>query len=221
MNLCPEFGSAEDRPPGIVRMHTKDLARALNAFAGIADFDRSNELHRLAAFLERGKNKTIAARLKSTTPSTRYPLRLKESLAAIETGLRSAGAIKPSPLAEIQKLFAGRPGATVDDFLEEVSRPPQLPNATVRRFKSANESLAKSIYADLAAVMSDVHSFHARLAELISSTSAGTATWTLVANQFIGNHRAYRGRSAAIRAIKLHFDASSRHDPDIHGINSC
>jgi hypothetical protein len=190
-------------------MHTKDLARALRAFASIADFDRSQELHRLAAFLERGKNETIAARLKNATPSARYPLRLKESLAAIETGLRSAGAIKPSiALAEIQRLFAGRPGATIDGFLQEVSRPPQLPNASVRRFKSANETLAKSICADLASVTSDVHSFHARLAELVSSTSAGGATWTLVANQFIGNQRAYRDRGAAIRAIKLHFDAS-------------
>jgi hypothetical protein len=33
-------------------MHTKDLARALRAFAEIADFDRSQELHRLAAFFD-------------------------------------------------------------------------------------------------------------------------------------------------------------------------
>jgi hypothetical protein len=189
-------------------MHTKDLARALRAFANIADFDRSQELHRLAVFLERGRNETIAARLKRTRSSARYPARLKESLAAIEDGLRAAGAIKPSiALAEIQRIFAGRPDATIDAFFEEISLPPLLPDASARRFKSANESVAKSICSDLAEASGNGQSFHVRLAELVSASSAGTATWTLVANQFIGNRRAYRDRAAAIRAIKLHFDA--------------
>jgi hypothetical protein len=188
-------------------MHTKELARALRAFAGIADFDRSQELHRFAVFLERGRNETIAARLKRSTPSAHYPLLLKESLEAIEIGLRAAGAIKPSiALSGIQRLFAGRPDATVDAFLAEVSVPPQLPDANARRFKSANSSLAKSMCSDLVAVIDDAPVFQARLAELASSAPAGTATWTLVANQFIGNRRAYRDRKAAIRAIKTYFD---------------
>jgi hypothetical protein len=45
-----------------------------------------------------------------------------------------------------------------------------------------------------------------RLAELESSAPAGTATWTLVANQFIGNRRVYRDRKTAVRAIRRHFE---------------
>jgi hypothetical protein len=188
-------------------MHTKELARALRAFASIAEFDRSQELHRFAAFLERGRNETIAARLKRSTPSTHYLHRLKESLEAIEIGLRAAGAIKPSiALSVIQRLFAGQHGATVDSFLAEVLVPPQQPNANIRRFKSANASLAKSMCADLVATANDAQAFDACLAALASSAPAGTATWTLVANQFIGNRRAYRDRKAAIRAIKTYFD---------------
>lgn len=188
-------------------MHTKELARALRAFASIADFDCSQDLHRFAAFLERGRAETIAARIKRLTPSTHYPLRLKESLEAIEVGLRAVGAVKPSiAVAGIQRLFSGRPGATVDSFLAEVSVPPQLPDANVRRFKSANLSLAKSMCLDLVAAGSDAPAFHARLAELTSSAPAGTATWTLVANQFIGNRRAYRDRKTAIRAIETYFE---------------
>lgn len=188
-------------------MHTKDLARALRAFAGIADFDRSQELHRFAAFFDRGRNETVAARLKRAAPSAHYPLGLKQSLEAIESGLRLCGAIKPSgELAHIQTLFGGRANGSLDDFFSEISAPPRITDVTARRFKTADLNLAKRLSSDLAIAADNTDSFRTRLAELESSTPAGTATWTLVANQFIGNRRVYRDRKTAVRAIRRHFE---------------
>lgn len=188
-------------------MHTKDLARALRAFAGIADFDRSQDLHRLAAFFDRGRNETVAARLKRAAPSEHYPLRLKQSLEALEAGLRLCGAIKPSgELAHIQILFSGRPNGSLEDFFSEISTPPRMTDITARRFKKADLNLAKNLSSNLAIAAGNTDSFRTRLAELESSTPAGTATWTLVANQFIGNRKIYRDRKTAVRAIQRHFE---------------
>jgi hypothetical protein len=190
-------------------MHTRELARALHAFAGIADLDCAQELHLLAAFFERGKNETISARIKRATPSVHHPHRLRESLTAIEAGLRAVGAVKAgNALAAVQKLFTGRSDGSAEQFLREISAPPQTPDAFSRRFKSANASLAEGIFAILGSAANDPPSFDARLEELASASPAGTATWTLVANQFIGNRRIYRDRKSAIRAIRSFFENS-------------
>ncbi len=188
-------------------MHTKELARALRVFAGIAEFDRSRELHLLADFLERGRSETMASRIKRSTPSTRYPSRLKETLETIALGMRSIGAIKPSiAIGEVLKLFAGHPDGSSKVFLEEISIPRRMPDASKRRFKSANIDLAKKMCTELVAASEDASRFHRALAELDSSL-AGTATWTLVANHFIGNRRSYRDRKSATRAIQDYFDS--------------
>lgn len=191
-------------------MHTKELSRTLHAFAGITDLDCSQELHLLAAFFERGKNETIGARIKRAAPSAHYPRRLRETLEAIENCLRAAGAAKPgNALATVQKLFTGRPDGSVEGFLREISAPPQTPEPAARRFKSANASLAEQIFSVLDAAANDAHSLDERLGELATTSPAGTATWTLVANQFIGNRRIYRDRKSAIRAIKTFFESTA------------
>lgn len=189
-------------------MHTKELARALRAFAAVADFDRSQELYRLAAQLDRGRNETIGAWIKHMSASRQHPGRLKETLDAIAEGLRAMGAVKASAeITELLKLFAGRPGATLDDFLAEISSPPASQGPSARCFKAANTNLANDICSELAFYIDDPEAFRSRLESLAVVSPAGTATWTIVANRLIGNNRAYRDRKAAIRAIKEHVEA--------------
>lgn len=131
-------------------MHTKDLARALRAFAEITDFDRSQELHRLAAFLDHGRNETIASRLKRAVHSRSYPPRLKQTLGAIEAGLRYSGAIKPSSdLAHIQTIFVGRPSGSLEKFLGEISSQRDHANIRTRRFNAVNLKVADQICCEL------------------------------------------------------------------------
>jgi hypothetical protein len=203
-------------------MHTKDFARTLRAFAEIADFDRSQDLYRLAAFLDQGRNETIVSRLKQSTPSTGYPARLKESLDFIKAGLTSAGASKPSnALGALLTLFAGRPGATLDAFLAEISVSPQMPDLAAPRFKAVNLDLAKRISAKLAAASPDEPSFLRCIAELSTLSELSAATWALIANQYIGNRRIYRDRKAAIDAIRRHFNSVASNNATCANESSC
>lgn len=189
-------------------MHTKDLASALRAFAAIADFDRSYELHSLAVVLDRGRDETIAARVKRMSPSDQYPARLKETLDSVATGLRAAGAVRSSSsIRELLKIFTGRPGASVDDFCAAICLPAAAQGGGARRFKSQNTALANDICSDLTPYIDDADVFRARLDALTISTPAGIATWTLVANRIVGNNRTYRDRKSAIRAILNYVEA--------------
>ncbi|WP_423414658.1 hypothetical protein RLW55_15495 [Hyphomicrobium sp. B1] len=200
-------------------MHTKDFASALRAFAAIADFDRSYELHRLAAVLDRGRDETIAARVKRMSPSEQYPGRLKETLDTIAVGLHASGAVKASSsVRELLKIFTGRPGASVDDFCTSICLPPAPQGVGARRFKSQNAALANDICSELAPYIDDAEVFRIRLDALIAARPAGIATWTLVANRLVGNNRTYRDRKSAVRAIFNYIEARSLIAPLARGL---
>ena len=203
-------------------MHTKDLARALRAFAIITDFQRSQELHRLAALIDRGRDETIAARVKRMTPSVQYPARLKETLEALAVGLRVTGAVKPSAnIHELLKLFAGRSGASLDDFCAAICLLPTPLKGSKRRFKTANADVANDICSKLAPLVDDPDAFRTCLEAVAVSSPAGTATWTLVASLIVGFNRSYRDRKSAIRAISNHVDARAlgeTTDPELERI---
>lgn len=200
-------------------MHTKDFAGALRAFAAIADFDRSYELHRLAVVLERGRDETIAARVKRMSLPEQYPGRLKETLDAIAAGLHASGAVKASSsVRELLKIFTGRPGASVDDFCAAICLPPAQQGVGARRFKSQNAALANDICSELAPYIDDADVFRIRLDALIAATPAGIATWTLVANRLVGNNRTYRDRKSAVRAILNYIEARSLIAPLARGL---
>ncbi len=191
-------------------MHTKELARALCAFAELAEFDRSQELYRFSAYLEQDSKETVVSRLKRLSPSTSYPLRLKESLEAIELGFKSVGATKQAnALHPILKLFGGRPGATLEGFIAEISVPPKVLDLHASRFKSADLTTAKLISGELSEPPFDPKSFEAIMAKLRSPDAVKTATLSLIANLFIGNGRIYRDRKMAIDAIDKHFRAQA------------
>ncbi|WP_045837274.1 hypothetical protein [Hyphomicrobium sp. 99] len=188
-------------------MHTKELGRTLRAIAELAEFERSQELYRFAAYFEQGSNETILARLKRMSPSTVYPLRLKESVEAIELGFRNSGAPKQANmLRAVLKLFVGRPGASVDAFIAEISiAPPQTANLNAKRFKTADLALVKEITNQLASSSLDAEAFEGIMAELRSPKRVGTTTLALIANTYLGNRRIYRERKAALEAIEKHF----------------
>lgn len=190
------------------RMNTKEFARALRAFAELADFERSHELHGFADFIEQGGNETIFSRLKRLSPSHSYPLRLKDSLEAIETGLKSAGATKQAnSVRDFQKLFAGRPGATLTKFIDEISVSPQLPDLGAPRFKRANLDLARDVSRRLTEPCLDIRSFQEITDMLRSPAEIDTATLSLIANLALRNRCVYRDRKMALGAIERHFRA--------------
>lgn len=192
-------------------MHTKDVSSALRAFADLTDFDRSQELYRLAGYLDRGGNETLLARLRRATPSSSYPAGLKNSLRTIISGLRSAKALKQaSAIGAILDLFAGRPGATLDDFFDQISASPQKPDLAAARFKSADPELAARIAKRLGDPSLDARSFRDTLAELHASKSVATATLALAANYCLGNRRIYRDRKSAIVAIEKYYRARAQ-----------
>jgi len=187
-------------------MHTKELARTLRAIAELAEFQRSQELYHFAGWLEQGSNETILARLKRLNPSTAYPLRLKDSLEAVELGFRNAGAPKQAnTLRAVLNLFCGRPGASVEAFIAEISVLPQMANHNAKRFKTADLALVKDITSQLAGPSLDIEAFEVILANLRSSKLIGGATLTLIANGYLENRRVYRDRRAALEAIEKHF----------------
>jgi hypothetical protein len=200
-------------------MHTKDLAKALRAFAAIADFERSQELDRLATFIDRGTNETIIARVKRMSPSSAYPARLKDTLESIAVGLRATGAAKPSAaIYELLGIFGGRPGASVEDFCSAICHPSTVVSASARRFKSANPAIANDLFSELAPLLNDPEGIRALLATLSTSPVAGTATWTLVANRIIGNRRTYRDRKSAVAAISKYVEARFLIAPPTEGV---
>jgi hypothetical protein len=190
-------------------MHTKDFAQVLRAFAELADFERSHELFRFAGFIEHGANETIFSRLKRLSPSNSYPLQLKESLEAIELGLKSAGATKQAnALRAIQNLFAGRPGATLEKFISEISTPTQSsPDLCALRFKKANIDLARDIARKLTEPSLDDGTFRSIIETLRLPAKVDTVTLALIANFSLGNRRVYRDRKVALIAIEKHFRA--------------
>jgi hypothetical protein len=189
-------------------MHTKELARALRAFAELAEFDRSQELYGFSDFIEHDGKGTVVSRLKQATPSSSYPLRLRESLQAIALGFKSVGAIKQAnAISQILKLFAGRPGATLEGFIAEISVPPKTLDLHAPRFKSADLTAAKLISSELSELSPDRGSFEAIMAKLRSPDVVKTATLALIANLYIGNGRIYRDRKMALDAIDRHFHA--------------
>jgi hypothetical protein len=165
-------------------------------------------VHRFAAFLDRGSSETINARVRRMSQSTLYPVHLKDALEAIALGLRATGAVKPSgAVYELLSVFGGRPGASVDDFCAAICRSSAPVAGNARRFKTANPAVANDIFLELEPLLDSPERVQARLAILSTSSLAGTATWTLVANRVIGDRRTYRDRNSAIRAIVKHVES--------------
>jgi hypothetical protein len=183
-------------------MRTKDISRTLIAYAQFAESGRSEELYRLSAFLEHGRGETIYGRLKACQVSKGYPARLKESLEGIRSILLCAGAKKQAAaFSAMLKVFTGKPGVSVDDFLTSISALPPAPNLALQRFRTANLEQASELVDQLNKSTHDTHSIHDVIALLSSPRRVGTATLLLVANKFLENNCVYRDRKTALKAI--------------------
>jgi hypothetical protein len=129
-------------------------------------------------------------------------------LEAIESGLKSVGATKQAnTFSSFKKLFAGRPGASLAKFVEEVSMSTPSPDLGAPRFKRVNLDHAKDISNRLTAPCLDPQSFEAIMELLRSPVKTDTATLALIANLSLGNRRVYRDRKMTLAAMEKHFRA--------------
>src|SRR5262249_39628073 len=128
---------------------------------------------------------------------------------AIELGLKSAGATKQAnTLRALQKLFAGRPGATLEKFISEISASTQSsPDLRAPRFKRANIDLARDIARRLTEPSLDSRSLQVIMDTLRLPAKVDTVTLALIANFSLGNRRVCRDRKMALIAIEKHFRA--------------
>lgn len=183
-------------------MRTKDVSRALIAYAQFAEVGRSEELYRFSAFLEQGRGETIYARLKTCQASKGYPARLRESLEAIRSVLLCAGAKKQAAaFGAMLKIFAGKPGISVDEFLANISAPPPAPNLALPRYRAASLEQADEFVDQLNRSILDTRVMRDIIVQLSSPRRVGTATLLLVANKFLENTCIYRDRKTALKAI--------------------
>jgi hypothetical protein len=183
-------------------MRTKDVSRTLVAYAQFAELGRSEELYLFSAFLEQGRGETIYARLKTCQAPKGYPARLKESLEAIRSILLSAGAKKQAAaFSAMLKVFTGRPGLSVDDFLTSISTPPPAPNLALPRYRAASLEQADEFVDRLNSSVLDTRAIRDVVMQLSSPRRVGTATLLLVANKFLENTCTYRDRKTALKAI--------------------
>jgi hypothetical protein len=183
-------------------MRTKEVTHTLRVFAQLADFERSEELLRLADFVDRGKNETLVERLKHLSPSASYPSRMKGSLELIESGLRFAGARRQAgEICAVLKLFKGRAGASTAEFLAQISKPPQKPIISLRGYRPVDLDLVNRIVEQLKDLAHDPGVFRNILAELSSPYRVPTVALIAIANRYLENDCIYRDRMTAIRAI--------------------
>lgn len=188
-------------------MHTKEFAQALRAFAGLADYERSHELFRFAGFIEQGNNETVFSRLKRLSPAHTYPLRLKDSLEAIQSGFQSVRATKQAnTFRSFHKLFTGRPGATFEKFIDEISVSTHSLDLSAPRFKRAKLDLARHMSNRLTEPCLDAGSFQ-EIMEALRSPDIDTATLALIANLCLEKQVIYRDRKMALAAIEKRFRA--------------
>jgi hypothetical protein len=190
-------------------MTAKELARLLMEFADLADFQRSDELYRLARLFENGRNETVLTRFKRMSPSTRHPSTLKGDVETIRRGLIAAGAKKQAGvLGDLLKLFGGPGGAPLDSFLEEICIEPEIPIFPIPKLKMANAGVVESIVGELRKTPPDADAFQEILAQLNSPAVVSASTLALIAKGVLGNGYIYRDRKTAIQAISKHFSRS-------------
>ena len=191
-------------------MKTREFARALWAFAEIADYGRAEDLHLLATFFEKGGNETLLARFKRITPSNTHPASLKCSLTAIQSALKAAGAKRQARLVgEFLKFCGGRPGGTMEHFLRDIARSPSIPANIVPSSKKIDHRLAASILDRLKAPSFDPEATTALIQQLSNRAVVGTATLAFIAHAYLNGGHAFRDRKTAISSIAKRYAANA------------
>jgi hypothetical protein len=195
-------------------MKTRDLAATLIGFAGLAEAGRADELRKLANAFGRGKDETVAARLKKLSPASEHPATLRATLVTIEGALRAAGATKQAlDIGAVLQTFQGPSGATVDEFIAQLS----VPRPAVPRKKRAaaplpdpDYTLARALADELTRTLLETTAFDKVIERLSDARQVNGPTLACVANRFLGNSKTYKGRKTAIDDIVRRQKADAR-----------
>jgi hypothetical protein len=191
-------------------MKTRQLAVTLGSLAAVADTTRGDQLRALARLFGDGADETVAARIKKFSPATAYPDALRACLASLLSAFRAAGAAKQA--ADIQallKVFVGNSGASVDEFIHEISIPRPKAKRSTSVASSPNLTLAGELADELSRTVLDEDAFSDVVRRLKVAKTVNTATLAAVANRFLGTSKRYTGRKAAVD------DILQRHTADV------
>lgn len=205
-------------------MKTNNMFEMLMAFSDLAEANQAEEIRSLATVFRGGKDEAVQARVKRvikrwTADSERqaYPPSLKKSLAAIEAGLTASGVkTQVKDIATILWMFEGDDTSSVDSFVERINTaliaPPVRAPRTPRPKPVADLLLARKLADQLTGAALDSEAFSEVVSQLENSKLVGTPTLGAVANHFLGNSKAYRGRKTAIDEIKKRQKQDARFD---------
>jgi hypothetical protein len=178
-------------------MKAKRLAQMLREFAELTDYERSHELYRLADFID-DPAETSFARFKRLKSSSRYPSALKATLVSVHKTLTAGGAKHQARVVEdLLASFAGSPGATLEDFLREVS---DCEERRIPEGKNINYKLADALVSALNRPSLDDASLQKLIARL-NSRSVNRDTFALIAKHVLGSEHVFQNRETAIGAI--------------------
>jgi len=191
-------------------MKSQDMSKSLCAFARLLAGHRAEQMARFAQVFEGGKAEAVAARAKRIVVAWKrsgapmaHPSGLKHDLQAVEAALAASGA--KSQAKDYQaalSLFAGREGASLDDFLGRALEVRDAPPPGKKVEAPADLDLARRLADELTATVLDPPAFGAALSRLEDGKTVSTATLGVIASRFLGNTKSYKGRKAAIAEIK-------------------
>lgn len=193
-------------------MKTKEMSSTLQAFAQLANADRSEELRKLAGIFSGGKDETVAARVKrivkhrkSSPEPEGHPLTLRESLAVIAAGFSASGGKQASDFAAMLSLFEGHTSTSVDVFLTRLTTAlaaPQVATSARNKPKQApDQRLVRELADELARAVLDSDVFSKVVERLRDNKVVSTPTLGAIANTFLSNNKNYSGRKPAIDDI--------------------
>ena len=183
-------------------MKTGEIAKTLKIFARLADGPAAHEINLLAEFFSNGADETIAQRIKKTGPAKGHPASLRKTLETLREGFETAGAKKQAgTIAAVLKIFSGDPVLSVAEFITALSTPPARPAARRTTTPAPDRALARELADALQRDELDPPAFDAHIARLGAPKEVNTPTLHLIANQFLGNSKRYKGRKAPIDDI--------------------
>lgn len=193
-------------------MKTQEMCATLRAFAGLAEASRAEELRKFASIFNVGKDETVAERVKrvlarwKANSERSYPTSLRRTLASIQAGFSASGARKQeTDMKAILSLFVGAETASMDSFVERINAALVAPQvATPRRKKpeaAPDQKLARELSDELTRTVLDLNAFSKVIDRLEDKKLVSTPTLAVVGNRFLGNSKAYDGRSPVIKDI--------------------
>src|SRR5690606_17964806 len=166
-------------------MKTREMFASLRAFARLAGPAQAEALCRFAELFREGKDETVATRLKRASAPSTYPVGLNDTLSAISGALSERGAKKQATdLRALSSLFTGKPGSTVQQFVDEIRS--SLENSANKQRKkkevAPDHKLARELADELTRYSTDPERFSQIVEKLKDQKAVPTPTLALIAH---------------------------------------